>query len=119
MFVDNIIYPQIHVFLVLCVLVVITSILMFWIIMPLIVKGEKAIEWNLYFGAFLGIVALTFVVSMKGSFVAFKASFFQYNCLSKAPQTQVNLLEFYSKTYVFIIFLFVGVHVNLIAGKAL
>lgn len=78
----------IHVFLMLCILVAITSILMYWIIMPLIVKGEKPIEWNLYFGAFLGIVALIFVVSMKGSFVAFKASFFQYNCLSKAPQTQ-------------------------------
>ena len=117
MFVDNIFYPQIHVFLMLCILVAITSILMYWIIMPLIVKGEKPIEWNLYFGAFLGIVALIFVVSMKGSFVAFKASFFQYNCLSKAPQTQVNLLEFYSKSCVFMIF-FMDDNVNLSPRKA-
>ena len=84
-------YPQIHVFLVLCILIIITSILMFWIIMPLILSGDKEIEWNLFFGSFLGVVALTFVVSMKGSFVAFKASFFQYNCFNKAPRSQVNL----------------------------
>ena len=59
--------------------------------MPLILSGDKEIEWNLFFGSFLGVVALTFVVSMKGSFVAFKASFFQYNCFNKAPRSQVNL----------------------------
>lgn len=78
----------IHVFLVLCVLTIITSILMFWIIMPLLVKGDKEISWNMFFGSFLGLVAITFVVSMKGSFVAFKASFFQNNCCNKVPQLQ-------------------------------
>ena len=62
---------------------------MFWIIMPLIVSGDKEVAWNMFFGSFLGVVAITFVVSMKGSFVAFKASFFQYNCCNKVPQLQV------------------------------
>lgn len=61
---------------------------MFWIIIPLIVSGDKEVAWNMFFGSFLGVVAITFVVSMKGSFVAFKASFFQYNCCNKVPQLQ-------------------------------
>ena len=63
---------------------------MFWIMMPLMLSGEKEVAWNMFFGSFLGVVAVTFVVSMKGSFVAFKASFFQYNCCSMAPQLQVQ-----------------------------
>ena len=47
-------------------------------------------SWNLFFGSFLGAVAITFVVSMKGAFVAFKASFFQYNCCNKPPHLQVK-----------------------------
>ena len=58
--------------------------------MPLMLSGNKEVAWNMFFGSFLGVVAVTFVVSMKGSFVAFKASFFQYNCCSKAPQLQVS-----------------------------
>ena len=81
---------QIHVYLILCVLTVVTSILMFWLIMPIIVNDNREVSWNMFFGSFLGLVAITFVVSMKGSFVAFKASFFQYNCCNKVPQLQVS-----------------------------
>ena len=81
---------QIHVYLIFCVLTVITSILMFWLVMPIIVNDNREVSWNMFFGSFLGLVAITFVVSMKGSFVAFKASFFQYNCCNKVPQLQVS-----------------------------
>lgn len=81
---------QIHVFLVFCNLTIIASILMFWIILPLLLSGDKQVSWNLFFGSFLGVVAITFVVSMKGAFVAFKASFFQYNCCNKPPHLQVR-----------------------------
>lgn len=81
---------QIHVFLVFCIFTIITSILMFWIILPVLVSGEKEVSWNLFFGSFLGVVAITFVVSMKGAFVAFKSSFFQYNCCNKPPHLQVD-----------------------------
>ena len=83
-------FLQIHFFLMFCIFTVITSILMFWIILPLIVSGEKDVPWNLFFGSFLGVVAIIFVVSMKGAFVAFKSSFFQYNCCNKAPHLQVE-----------------------------
>ena len=63
---------------------------MFWLIMPIIVNDNREVSWNMFFGSFLGLVAITFVVSMKGSFVAFKASFFQYNCCNKVPQLQVS-----------------------------
>ena len=63
---------------------------MFWIILPMLVSGDKEVSWNLFFGSFLGVVAITFVVSMKGAFVAFKSSFFQYNCCSKPPHLQVE-----------------------------
>ncbi|XP_020610566.1 uncharacterized protein LOC110049131 [Orbicella faveolata] len=78
----------IHVFLVFCIFTIIASILMFWIILPMLVSGEKDVSWNLFFGSFLGVVAITFVVSMKGAFVAFKSSFFQYNCCNKPPHLQ-------------------------------
>ena len=81
---------QIHVYLIFCILTVITSILMFWLVMPIIVNDNREVSWNMFFGSFLGLVAITFVVSMKGSFVAFKASFFQYNCCNKVPQLQVS-----------------------------
>lgn len=80
----------IHVYLIFCILTVITSILMFWLVMPIIVNDNREVSWNMFFGSFLGLVAITFVVSMKGSFVAFKASFFQYNCCNKVPQLQNN-----------------------------
>ena len=63
---------------------------MFWLVMPIIVNDNREVSWNMFFGSFLGLVAITFVVSMKGSFVAFKASFFQYNCCNKVPQLQVS-----------------------------
>ncbi|PFX34400.1 uncharacterized protein LOC111325572 [Stylophora pistillata] len=78
----------IHFFLMFCILTVITSILMFWIILPLIVSGKQEVSWNLFFGSFLGVVAIIFVVSMKGAFVAFKSSFFQHNCCIKPPPLQ-------------------------------
>lgn len=56
----------------------------------MLVSGEKEVSWNLFFGSFLGVVAITFVVSMKGAFVAFKSSFFQYNCFNKHPRLQVE-----------------------------
>ena len=56
----------------------------------MLVSGEKDVSWNLFFGSFLGVVAITFVVSMKGAFVAFKSSFFQYNCCNKPPHLQVE-----------------------------
>ena len=63
---------------------------MFWVILPMLVSGEKDVSWNLFFGSFLGVVAITFVVSMKGAFVSFKSSFFQYNCCNKPPHLQVE-----------------------------
>lgn len=81
---------QIHFFLMFCVLTIITSILMFWIILPLIVSGKKEVSWNLFFGSFLGVVAIIFVVSMKGAFVAFKSSFFQHNCFINPHPLQVE-----------------------------
>lgn len=83
-------FLQIHAFLVFCIFTIIASILMFWIILPMLVSGEKEVSWNLFFGSFLGVVAITFVVSMKGAFVAFKSSFFQYNCFNKHPHLQVE-----------------------------
>lgn len=85
---------QIHFFLMFCVLTIITSILMFWIILPLIVSGKKEVSWNLFFGSFLGVVAIIFVVSMKGAFVAFKSSFFQHNCFINPHPLQVEWLFF-------------------------
>ena len=63
---------------------------MFWLVMPIIVNDNREVSWNMFFGSFLGLVAITFVVSMKGSFVAFKASFFFFFFCNKVPQLQVS-----------------------------
>ena len=65
---------------------------MYWMLVPVFLSADKSVSWNLFFGSFLGVVAISFVVSMKGSFVSFKASIFQHNCWNQAPQRQVNKL---------------------------
>ncbi|XP_048590379.1 uncharacterized protein LOC5499322 [Nematostella vectensis] len=72
-------------FMLLSVLSTASAILVFWEILPLLLSGKKDVPWNLSYGSFLGLCAIVFVISMKGIYISFKATFMYSSCRKRQP----------------------------------
>ncbi|EDO28838.1 predicted protein [Nematostella vectensis] len=72
-------------FMLLSVLSTASTILVFWEILPLLLSGKKDVPWNLSYGSFLGLCAIVFVISMKGIYISFKATFMYSSCRKRQP----------------------------------
>lgn len=83
----------------LCAFSVVGSFVMFPLLMPLVLSGGKDIPWNLCIGSYLALVAIIFVVSMKGIYVCLKATIMYDNCCQKAPPRQVSAVFSFVLTY--------------------
>ncbi|KXJ29263.1 uncharacterized protein LOC110249420 [Exaiptasia diaphana] len=62
------------------------AVIVFWCIMPVLIDGQETVAWNLSYGSFLALTAITFVVSMKAIYLCFKSTvMYACNCVKRRP----------------------------------
>ena len=76
----------------LSILSVVLGVLMFWVLLPMLIENSMETRWNLFYGSFLAIVAIIFVLNLKTIVVCFKATCLYNNgcCDKRRPREQVR-----------------------------